>query len=356
MAPHEELRVDILRYVGDELSPAQAEALRKHIDECVLCQRRLEQERLLSGVLRESRPLYAAPQTLRARVAERMARKRRNLLYRMAADLRSALDWRHSFLVAVAATLAVVFITATVRERRAEAFVDAALAAHREYVGGGLRLEIRSDNPQVVSSWVKEKVPFRFQLPSYQRTPRETSAYRLVGATLTHLQGSPAAIIAYAMANEKISLLAVSSESTVAAGGQETRSRGLTFHERGDGTFRIFTWTNHGVTYALVSSLATPGRNSCLVCHQNMADASAFQARTRGQATTRRVDDRRQAPQLDHEAKLVAGSGSGRADANLPSGSNPFHSPKSIDRSSPTVVLGIRGHVDVSHVQQQIQS
>jgi len=289
MAGHEELSADILRHVDDELNPLRAEALRKHIDGCDLCRKQMKQERLLSDILRESRPLYAAPHALRARVAEMMARERRNLLHRLATELRAALGWRHLFAGAVIAALAVVLITSVIREGRAKAFVGAALNAHREYVNGDMRLAIRSDDPRVISSWVQDKVPFHFQLPAYRRTPQDTSSYRLVGATLTHFQGRPAAIIAYAIGNDKISLVAVSSESAVAGGGEEIRSRGLAFHEHGDRALRVFTWTNHGVTYALVSSIARPGRNSCLVCHQSMNDASAFQARTQGGTAARRA-------------------------------------------------------------------
>jgi hypothetical protein len=59
----------------------------------------------------------------------------------------------------------------------------------------------------------------------------------------------------------------------------------MTLNERVIGYyFKVFTWTNHGVTYALVSSLAGSVRHACLVCHQNMADFSQFQPRAPNQS------------------------------------------------------------------------
>jgi hypothetical protein len=93
---------------------------------------------------------------------------------------------------------------------------------------------------------------------------------------LVHYKGGPAALVTYATQNDKISLLVDSSKSAVIAGGDEIRFGKLTFHYYNDSSFRVITWSNHGLSYALVSSVSGPARASCLVCHQNMADSSNF--------------------------------------------------------------------------------
>ena len=85
-----------------------------------------------------------------------------------------------------------------------------------------------------------------------------------------------AALVSFAMKNDRISLLVASSESAGAYGGEEITSRGLTFHYQTMAGFNVITWTTHGLTYALVSSLHTSASRSCLVCHQNMADKGDF--------------------------------------------------------------------------------
>jgi anti-sigma factor RsiW len=103
-------------------------------------------------------------------------------------------------------------------------------------------------------------------------------AYRLTGATLVNYKGSPAALVTYERQNDKITLLVDSNKSAVVAGGDEVRFGKLTFHYHNDSGFRVITWTDHGLSYALVSSVSGPARTSCLVCHQNMADRSHLNA------------------------------------------------------------------------------
>jgi hypothetical protein len=37
-----------------------------------------------------------------------------------------------------------------------------------------------------------------------------------------------------------------------------------------------FTWSAHNLSYALVSSITSPAKESCMVCHQSMADHGQF--------------------------------------------------------------------------------
>jgi hypothetical protein len=48
------------------------------------------------------------------------------------------------------------------------------------------------------------------------------------------------------------------------------------FHYFSRDKFKVITWSNHGLSYALVSSLLASARESCLVCHQNMVDRGVF--------------------------------------------------------------------------------
>jgi hypothetical protein len=102
--------------------------------------------------------------------------------------------------------------------------------------------------------------------------PKGEPEYWLTGARLVSYKGNPAALVAYQTPTEKISLLVAAEKSAVVAGGEQVRSGNLTFHYQTEAHFEVITWTNHGLSYALVSSLAGSPQHSCLVCHQNMAD------------------------------------------------------------------------------------
>jgi hypothetical protein len=162
------------------------------------------------------------------------------------------------------------------RNVQAASYVDTAVATHRNYLSGNLPFGLQSNSPEIVTAWFAGKVPFDFRLPAAHSAPEKNPAYRLTGATLVNFKGSPAALVTYERQNDKISLLLDSSKSAPVAGGDEVRFGKLTFHYRDVAGFRVITWSNHGLSYALVSSVSGPARASCLVCHQNMADSNQF--------------------------------------------------------------------------------
>jgi len=96
------------------------------------------------------------------------------------------------------------------------------------------------------------------------------------GARLVNYRGSYAALVTYHMKAEKISLLVVSDKMALASGGDVVRFHELAFHHCKRDGFNVTTWSNHGLTYALVSSLRGSAQQSCLVCHQDMADKNDF--------------------------------------------------------------------------------
>jgi hypothetical protein len=132
-----------------------------------------------------------------------------------------------------------------------------------------LPLELHSNSPEQVTAWFNGKVPFLFRLPTAQVTPDSLPAYHLTGASLVKYRGKPAALVTYQKENQKVSLMVASADS---AGGDEVRSGNLTFHYRTEEDFNVVTWTTHGLSYALVSSVSGPARESCMVCHQSMTD------------------------------------------------------------------------------------
>jgi len=178
--------------------------------------------------------------------------------------------------VGLATVLAFLFIPIVVQKVRANAFVEAAAVTHRSYLEGDLPMEIHTSSPADVTAWFAGKVPFHFQLPESQQTESDQQTYRLVGSRLVNFKGAYAALTPYEMQEQKISLLVVSDKSARAEGGEEVQSGRLTFHDHSVGGFKVITWSNHGLTYALVSSLPGSARQSCLVCHQNMANHLKF--------------------------------------------------------------------------------
>ena len=290
MNPCDEYRVKTLRYLDDDLQGRELIDFRNHLKACAECQASLEAEQALSYLLHRSRPLYLAPAALRSRVSAAVMQHSESKLGRagfyqaarqvMERDLvepaRRLLSMRVLALVVLLPAFLFAFIPNVVRQVRAASFVKTAVTTHRGYLNGNRPLGLRSSSPELVTTWFTGKVPFHFRLPNAQSAPNEMPSYRLTGASLVSYRGNPVPLVIYEKESEKISLLVASSDSAPVAGGDEVRFGDLTFHYRTNDGFKVITWSNHDLSYALVSSVSGSARESCLVCHQNMADHHAF--------------------------------------------------------------------------------
>jgi len=285
----DECAIKTLRYLDNDLEGQELEDFLSHLAACVSCRAHVEAEKELSATLHRVRPLYSAPVGLRDRLAamENQASSRaqdsiyqqrsRILRARLWSGLQSLRNWRVLAPAAIAIGLCLAVVPNIERRVQAASYVETAVARHRSYINGDLRQGLESGSPEQVTAWFAGKVPFDFRLPTAESGPEKDLVYRLTGASLVHYKRGPAALVTYATQNDKISLLVDSSKSAVIAGGDEIQFGKLTFHYYNDSGFRVITWSNHGLSYALVSSVTGPARASCLVCHQNMADSRNFQ-------------------------------------------------------------------------------
>jgi anti-sigma factor (TIGR02949 family) len=268
----DEYSITIQLYLDQELCDRDIETFVAHLERCDDCRMDLEAEENLSALLRRSRPLYSATETLRANVIEAVQ-----------ASPSMATRMRVSKWVAVAAAIllvaAGVLVPALNTQANAASYIDTAIAAHRSLLDGRLPLEVQSESPSVITAWFAGKVPFTFRLPTSAENLDEQPLYRLAGGRLVNYKGHYAALVAYQMQQQKISLLISPSSSAMAGGGEDIATGGVIFHYSTHAHLNVITWSTHGLTYALVSSLPGSGRESCMVCHQSMADGAPFDSR-----------------------------------------------------------------------------
>jgi anti-sigma factor RsiW len=291
MSACDDCRAMVPLFLDDELRGDELQDFRKHLMVCTDCKEFLAQEQALSQLLHRTRPLYQAPEALCTRVSSIISsevhssvyapeRLRRRILQILASPLRSVAQptfrWKQLVGVGLVTAPVFLFIPPIVQLARANAFVEAAAATHRSYLEGNLPMEIHTSSSDAVTAWFAGKVPFHFQLPESQQPLNGPQIYQLNGSRLVNYRGGYAALATYEMRGDKISLLVVPTTSARAEGGEEIQSGRLTFHDHTVGGFKVITWSNHGLTYALVSSLPGSGRQSCLVCHQDLADHVKF--------------------------------------------------------------------------------
>jgi anti-sigma factor RsiW len=273
----------IVRYLENQLNDAELESFGIHLVGCIRCRENLEQERALSRLLHCSKPLYKAPPELRAWVS-RTAQPAAPDPVRGRGWLRICsyvvqLPVRCKLLVPTAVVVMILGIALgpdVIQNVRAMDYIETAVATHRNFLNGSIPLQVRSGSTMEVRGWFEEKLPFHFRLPGAEAFDDSKVVYRLTGAGLVTYKGGRIAWLTYEALQEKISLVVAPEEYATIGGGDKVHCGGLTFHYNQRDAFKVITWSNHGLAYALVSSRSVSSRQPCLVCHQTMTDRDSF--------------------------------------------------------------------------------
>lgn len=262
-------------YLDNELQGEERVAVETHLRDCASCAAIFERELSFINAVRESAPLHVASPELRARVQETLIGAKR-----AAASRPSGFASRRRLVLAIAAAFVVVLVLPMVIWRAVSrsgqgapsSFALMAAETHLRRTRGQLPLEVESAAPQNISDWFGNKVNFSVKLPNYQESSGQEKLYTLEGARLVGYQDDYAAYVAYRMKDRPISLVITSDSVVRPSGGEEIVARGLTFHYNAIHGLKVITWSDRGLTYALVSDLEERGQQSCIVCHQGTKD------------------------------------------------------------------------------------
>lgn len=268
----DDIREKFALYLDNELQGAERAAFEAHTQGCPSCASFVEKELTFLNAIRDSGPPHTAPETLKAKVA--------GIVNEPTEPTRARL--RLKWILPVAAGLLVlltpVVIWRVVRQGNRPAnggpsgFALMAADVHLRHMRGQLPLEMETTNPQAISAWFANKVDFNVKLPSYQESSGQEKIYTLEGARLVGYQNDYAAYVSYRMADRPISLVITSETVAKPSGGEQILSQGLRFHFNAIDGLKVITWSDRGLTYALVSDLDERGQQSCIVCHQGTKD------------------------------------------------------------------------------------
>ena len=280
----EEIRGRLTLYLDDELQGVERASLETHLSQCESCKAIFSRELDFLKVVRESGSLDSASPELRARVRQIMDGDGKDAETLRLTGQQSAArrDSRFRWIVAVAAVLLIFLLPVLVWRfssnkdapavRAPSSFALMAADTHLRHVRGQLPLEMESASPEAISSWFMNKVNFSVKLPNYQESSGQEKLYELEGARLVGYQNDYAAYVAYQMKERPISLVITSASVARPSGGEEIVARGLKFHYNAIDGLKVLTWSDRGLTYALVSDFEERGQQSCIVCHQGARD------------------------------------------------------------------------------------
>ena len=272
----DDIRGRLTLYLDNELQGDERATVEAHLSECEACAAFVARELNFLEAVRKSGPLHPASPELRDKVRQILNEGHRE------PALEPRVPDRRRWIVAAAAGLLVLLLPVLVwyfvRQTNPAAsgpshFALMAADTHLRHVRGELPLEIEaSDDPQKISAWFANKVKFSVQLPNYQESSGQEKLYTLEGARLVYYENDYTAYVAYRMKDRPISLVITSESVAKPSGGEEIASRGLRFHYNAIDGLKVITWSDRGLTYALVSDLEERGQKSCIVCHQGTKD------------------------------------------------------------------------------------
>jgi anti-sigma factor RsiW len=267
-----DIRGRLSLYLDNELQGDERAAFEAHVRACVSCATFVEKERSFLNEIRGSGPLHVASPELRAKVSETMAGSQ------FTVRRPSRLKWILPIAAAVLVLLVPLVVWRGMRQtnRSGKAgpskFALMAAESHLRHARGQLPLEMESMQPHEISAWFANKVNFNVKLPSYQESSGQEKLYTLEGARLVGYENDYAAYVAYRMKDRPISLVITSELLAKPSGGEEIAAGALTFHYDAIEGLKVLTWSDRGLTYALVSDLEERGQQSCIVCHAGAKD------------------------------------------------------------------------------------
>lgn len=277
----DDIRGRLTLYLDNELQGDERATVETHLSGCEACAAIFARELNFLDAVRKSGPLHQAAPELRDKVQQILSEGRR-LPATSEERLNAARPRRFGWVVATAAGLLVllfpVLVWRIVRQREMpgvsvpSSFAMMAAETHLRHLRGQLPLEMETGNPQEISSWFAGKVDFRVQLPNYQESSGQEKLYTLEGARLVGYQNDLAAYVAYRMKERPITLVITSGSLATPSGGEVIASKGLRFHYNAIDGLKVITWSDRGLTYALVSDLEDHEQNPCIVCHEGTKD------------------------------------------------------------------------------------
>lgn len=279
-------------YLDEELSEPESTQLTEHLRQCAVCDGIFQDQRQFLTQLRAHQPLYRAGSEFRARVELAMAeisaphrapvslreRIQKNIDVQTARPSVSFWNWKRLALAAsmVVMTLVGIWVGGFRLTHRLiptpSEFARMAVDTHLRRLRGQLPLEISTGSPDQISAWFAGKVAFQLKLPNYQESSGQTRLYQLEGARLVGFKNDYAAFVAYEMHHRPITLVVTANSVVMPSGGEEIKSKGITFHCDSINHLKVISWADRGLTYALVSDLEERGQDSCFVCHTGTKD------------------------------------------------------------------------------------
>lgn len=264
----------IYPYLDGELDYVDNVLVEEHILECDDCCDYLNEQKRFLTILQHA-PLSEEPQAeLKDTVIASLKKKKKTYCFSWPSlsgfSKRTAVGTVMSFFL-----IGFLVFTFAKKEKEIPPFVSHSIAKHQSFLKGEFPLELKSNNPQVITSWLQERVCFSPALPKF-----DDLNVVLQGSSVLNLEGRLIGLVSYRIHDIPVSLLIVkgSPETAVDTSNHAyVGSRRINFSQSKE--YNAVSWAANAIHFSLVSTLPRKGKESCKACHANgsgLQDLSDF--------------------------------------------------------------------------------
>lgn len=259
---HKTIKIWINLYLDGELDGDDLKQFKQHINECSECVKLLKQQRDFIDSIR----------ALRDEIDTELGGFKQNLIKQIE-NFKPEKKARYVPLVLV--VLAFILIVSVLsllyfNSSRID-LTKIAIENHIRQIQGQLPLEIKTSSETEISSWFYGKLKFNFRLPRYPDPSNQP--YKIKGARLVALNNDYAALVSYEMDNHPMTLLVAPSKTAIPHGKRKVKFKEINFYLDSENGYNILSWTDKGLTYALVFDFENfDWKRPCVVCHSGGAE------------------------------------------------------------------------------------
>ena len=229
-------------FIDGEITGPEAEAVERHIEGCADCQVFCADAAALSDAIRTHAPRYAAPASLRRRVAAILDKEEALAAHPPRSRIPGRPGfWRGAFSGAGVTALAAGFAVLAFLPPSASTLADQVTLAHTTALMRGREIEVVSTDHHTVKPWFAGRLPLSPPVADFA-----PQGYKLIGGRVDKVAGAPAAVVVYQHGKHEIDLF------VWAERGSTLPSAALSH-----GYHSIF-WKAHNLDFAAVSDTAAP--------------------------------------------------------------------------------------------------
>jgi anti-sigma factor RsiW len=219
-------------YLDGELDPARWLEMEQHFRHCPSCQSLAKERQEFLAFFKACAPTYQTPPQLRTKLSAKLRRQTPKRTFTLL---------RVPWVYAAAVLVLGLFLAQNILFHDSEKELSRqAVLHHSRSLTGAHLLDVASDKPQVVKSWLTAKLAFS---PPVVGSP--TSGYSLIGARLDVIQNRLVAVLVYKHGKDVVTLFCWPPKKGHLSNGDH-------FIEG----YHVYTWSNVACNYVLVSKLS----------------------------------------------------------------------------------------------------